>query len=203
MKSIIGNSKRKWEEVPDLTDEIIREANKAIVKPNIKSEEEKSNNDFNFYQTKESEKIYEAIKNKIGFDGDLIKFGIGDSDIYTYPNTTLGILEYLLGNKNNANKRLEAIKNTIEFDGDLVKSGIWSSDLYTHSNTTFGILEYLLGNKDNANKRLEAIKNRIEFDGDLIKYRVGNSGLYTHSNATLGILYIADKLKQESNKWKV
>jgi len=141
-------------------------------------------------------KICKAIEERIGFDGDLIKWGVGDSDLWTFPNTSFALLDYFLGNEDRARKISKAIEERIGFDGDLIKYGVGGSGLYTHTNASFALLDYFLGNEDRARKISKAIEERIGFDGDLIKYGVGDSDLWTGSNASFALFLLREKFRE-------
>ena len=94
-----------------------------------------------FMNEQRAKKIITAIESKIGFDGDLVKTGVGDSNLYTHSNASFGLLDYVLGNEQRARKIRTAIESKIGFDGDLVKWGVGDSNLYTYPNASFGLLD--------------------------------------------------------------
>ena len=47
---------------------------------------------INPIKQKRAEKIRDAIETRIGFNGDLVKDGVGDSDLWTNPNSLFGLL---------------------------------------------------------------------------------------------------------------
>ena len=85
-------------------------------------------------------KISKAIESKIGFEGDLVKYGIGDSSLLTYSNASFALLDYVLGNEQRARKISKAIESEIGFDGDLVRDGVRDYFLSTYSSVSFAML---------------------------------------------------------------
>ena len=94
---------------------------------------------INPIKQKRAEKIRDAIETRIGFNGDLVKYGVGCSGLWTSPNASFGLLDYVLGNKKRAEKIRDTIKTRIGFEGDLVKNRSEDSGVWTERNSRWGL----------------------------------------------------------------
>lgn len=93
---------------------------------------------------KRAKNVREDIITKIGFNGGLVKEGMGFDHLHTWSSTSFAILDYLLGNKTRASEIKKDLEERIGFDNGLIKNGlgehIYADALYTCNSALYGIL---------------------------------------------------------------
>lgn len=131
-------------------------------------------------------RIRDTIEEKIGFNGILIRAGIGNNlNASAYSNACYATLDYLLGNMEVARRMRNELQR--QFDGSLIKNvsrGYW----FTLDNTSFAILDWLLGNEKRAKEIRDEIVTKIGLDGSLVKDGMGFDHLRTCNSASFAIL---------------
>ena len=118
-------------------------------------------------------------KNLLGFNTNLIKKGTKDSSVMTLTNSQFGVLEYLLGNENQAGKIKEEIITKIKFNDGMIREGIDYPCIDLKPNIGFATLNYFLGFRERAVRmRDEIIRNYggnyQKFIAEVDKYSVSN-----------------------------
>lgn len=93
---------------------------------------------------KRAREVRDEIVTKIGFNGSLVKDGMGFDHLRTCNSTSFAILDYLLGNETQANKIRRETEEMIGFDSSLIKNGVGENinadSLYTYNSALYGIL---------------------------------------------------------------
>ncbi|MBM3199611.1 hypothetical protein FJZ53_01650 [Candidatus Woesearchaeota archaeon] len=88
--------------------------------------------------------VKDEIMTKIGFNGSLVKQGMGFDHLHTSDSASFAILDYLLGNEAQAVTIRKELEERIGFDNGLIKNGlgehIYADALYTCNSALYGIL---------------------------------------------------------------
>jgi hypothetical protein len=132
------------------------------------------------------------------------------------PHSTLGlgILNYLLGEREKAKNLREVIEENIGFEDGMVKDGkgpgkilngagtklIDYKQFNANDNFSFAILDYMLGNEERSRQIGEKTKRTLgEYKGLVISTSMTASHIWAAESALYGIWLLRDRLKERAN----
>ncbi len=116
MKHYIGNPRfrSKFDTTP--ADEVLAKINSYVSPKSSTSTNVSDGGIILDIDIDKAKSFRDGIKNDIGFDDcGLVKYGVNDSDLWTFPNACYGILEAVLGNMSEVSSIYEAIDNCMDF----------------------------------------------------------------------------------------